>query len=345
MKEDVKIIYCYDESGNAIHYSKTEKGNKYFCIDCGSELICKDGDIKVKHLAHKNTENCGGTGESIFHKHWKENLFKAGMFINIANELKEPDNVEILDVQNEVSLNEKYGETWKNDIIVDVLLTTERGDIVVEINYKNPKKWNELKPYYEELDLLRVFEVKVGKNVNTPLEWHYLGEEEETKRIKKEIKEENKNIKIRDMQLKEEQRIIKEKKKAERQIAKIQAQERKWNGIVKKVNEGIYISALILMNFKTPLKRVDDGVYEMTCLFNKDSIKHRKINLRFRLKELGTTKSKIEREFKISKGIKCSRIIFDKIPSEDGYYEVISFDDVYTYDYDNVLFAKLCNIA
>lgn len=48
MKEDVKIIYCHDENGNAVHYSKTTKGNKYFCIDCGSELICKDGDIKVK---------------------------------------------------------------------------------------------------------------------------------------------------------------------------------------------------------------------------------------------------------------------------------------------------------
>lgn len=85
------------------------------------------------------------------------------MFINIANKLKEPDNVEILDVYNEVCLNTRYGTTWDRDIIVDVLLITERGDIVVEINYKNPKNWFELKPYYDELDLLRVYEVKVEK--------------------------------------------------------------------------------------------------------------------------------------------------------------------------------------
>lgn len=344
MQEDVKIIYCYDENGNSIHYSKTTKGNKYFCIDCGSELICKDGDIKVKHLAHKNTDNCGGTGESIFHKHWKENLFKAGMFINIANKLRDPENVEILDVINEVPLSERYGKTWDREIFVDVLLVTEKGDIVVEINYKNPKNWNELKPYYKELDMLRVFEVKVDKNVDTQLEWRYLGEEEETKQIKKEIKEENKNIKIRDMQVKEEQRIIKEKKKAEKQMAKIEAQEKKWNDIVTKVKDGTYVSALIFMNFKTPLKCVGDGVYEMKCLFNKDNIKHGNIKLRFRLKKLDVTKAKIERDFKITKGIKRSKIIFEKTQSDDGYYEVVSFDDVCTYEYDNVLFAKLCNI-
>jgi hypothetical protein len=128
-------------------------------------------------------------------------------------------------------------------------------------------------------------------------------------------------------------------------MAKIQAQEKRWNDIVEKVNNGTYVSALIFMNFKTPLKCVGDGMYEMTCLFNSDNIKHRKINLRFRLKRLDVKKEKIEREFKTSKGIKCSKIILDTVLTSDGYYEVVSFDDAYTYDYDNVLFAKLCNIV
>ena len=185
--EEVKIVYCYDQDGNAVHYSKSLKGNRYYCIDCGSELICKEGSIYRKHLAHLNTLNCGGTGESIFHKHWKENLFKPGMFINIANRITEPNNVEILDVINEVSLNKRYNKQWDKEIIVDVLLVTEKGDIVVEINYKNPKDWNKLTKYYSQLELLKVYEVTVDKHINTKLEWFCLGEQErEKKKLEKE---------------------------------------------------------------------------------------------------------------------------------------------------------------
>lgn len=345
MKDDVKIIYCHDENGNPIHYSKTIKGNKYFCIDCGSDLICKDGDIKVKHLAHKNTENCGGTGESIFHKHWKENLFKVGMFINIANKLKEPDNVEILDVINEVSLNHRYGKTWDREIIVDVLLVTEKGDIVVEINYKNPKNWNELKPYYKELDLLRVFEVKVDKNVDTQLEWSYLGEEEETKQIKKEIAQEKRRITIENKLLEAEKERVKKEKKIERMRLKEEAERNRWNAIVDGVKNKIYTSAKILMNFKTPLRRVDDGVYVIKCLFeNEDNGKYEPINLQFKLDKLKVTKKSIEKDFNITKGIKYCYIVFDNNVLSNGYYNVLDFRKVYTHDYDKVLYAKLCNI-
>ena len=323
MKEDVKIIYCHDENGNAVHYSKTIKGNKYFCIDCGSELICKDGDIKVKHLAHKNTENCGGTGESIFHKHWKENLFKTGMFINVANELREPDNVEILDVINEVSLNNRYGKTWDREIIVDVLLVTERGDIVIEINYKNPKNWTELKPYYKELNLLRVFEVKVGKNINTQLEWYYLGEEEETKQIKKELAAEKRKKTIEDNIKKEEQKKIKEAQREERKRLKEQAERDRWDDITNNVNNGLYMEGMIFVNYKTPLIDLGDGTYELKCLFDPNYANMKKqyvkVKLRFKVENLTITKNKLEKLFKVTKGIRYSFIIIDKPISSDGY--------------------------
>lgn len=345
MKENVKIIYCNDENGNPIHYSKTTKSEKYFCIDCGSELICKDGDIKVKHLAHKNTDNCGGTGESIFHKHWKENLFKAGMFINIANKLKEPDNVEIIDVLNEVSLNNRYEKNWDNDIFVDVLLVTERGDIVVEINYKNPKNWKQLKPYYDELDLLRVFEVKVDKNVNAQLEWHYLGEEEETNKIKKEIAKEKRRITIENNLVKAEEERTKKEKKLEKIRLKEQEEKNRWNAIVDGVKNKVYTSTKILMNFKTPLRCIDNGVYVIKCLYeNGEDGKYEPITLQFKLDKLKITKKKIEKDFNITKGIKYAYIIFDNKMYTEGYYNVLNLGEIYTYEYNKVLYAKLCNI-
>jgi hypothetical protein len=245
--EDVKIIYCYDENKNPIHHSKTVRGDRYFCIDCGSELICKEGNIKVKHLAHKNTENCGGTGESIFHKHWKENFFKAGMYINVANRISKPDNVEILDVLNEVSLRERYNKDWDIDIIVDTLLITEKGEIVVEIHYTNPKDWDKLKPYYEELDLLRVYELTVSKSINTPIQWFMLGEDEEVALLSEYYK-----IKAEEKRL--EQERIKKEKERQKQLEKERLKrehEKQLNEIAQKlIDEGTRKKIKIFFNFK-----------------------------------------------------------------------------------------------
>lgn len=345
MREDVRIIYCNDEIGNPIHYSKTVRGDKYFCIDCGSELICKDGDIKVKHLAHKNTDNCGGTGESIFHKHWKENLFKAGMFIDISNKLQEPRNVEIIDVINEVSLSSRYGKEWDRDVIVDVLLVTDVGDIVVEINYKNPKKWNELKPYYDELDLLRVFEVKVGKSINAQLEWSYLGEDEDTMRIQKEIKEEKKKLALRNKHIEEEKKRVREEKRIEKKQQKQKEENMRWESIQRGVADGVYTDAQIFMNFKTPLKSIAEGIYTIECLYQVEGSKiYKPVRLKFDIGELKITKKKIEREFDIKKGIKYSFIVFDNQLTGDGYYNVLDFVETHNNFYNNILYAKLCNI-
>lgn len=64
MNKNIKTIYCYDEDKNTIHYTKTKKGQAYYCIDCGNELLVREGQVYAKHLAHKNAEHCGGTGET-----------------------------------------------------------------------------------------------------------------------------------------------------------------------------------------------------------------------------------------------------------------------------------------
>ena len=265
--EEVKIVYCYDENKNPIHYSKTIKSNKYYCIDCGAELICKDGKKKIKHLAHKNCDNCGGTGESILHKHWKKNLFKVGMCINIENKYAKPDEVEILEILNEVSLNKRYNKQWETDIIVDILLVTEKGDIVVEIDYKNAKDWDILKPFYDELSLLRVYEVTIGKSVNTKFKWFELYEEERVDHM------------LEDMDTKA--------------IAKAR--------IKKPHDYKIYIYN------KTKIKKEDNNTYLITCLceISRDKEKYKKINLRLNLDILNTTYDRINYNFNISRNIGC----------------------------------------
>jgi competence CoiA-like predicted nuclease len=335
--EEVKIIYCYDENKNPVHYTKTKKGDKYFCIDCGAELICKDGDIKIKHLAHKNSDNCGGTGESIFHKHWKENLFKAGMYINIANRISEPNNIEILDVLNEVSLGDKYDKKWDIKIIADVLLVTELGDIVVEINYKNPKDWNKLQPYFNELNLLRVYEVTVDKNINTQLEWFCLGEEEEINALKVQILMEH-----------EKQRQHKEQEKKKKKEAREKAKNDKHNKEIDDLKKGVTKIYSIMYNSHTDLQEINENTYILPCIakaYNHHKSEYTILKLKFDLNKHKFDESKLYNRFKSYNGIKYRNVVVINTPSEDGCYEVIKiYSDEWNVEYDKQLYAKICNV-
>jgi competence CoiA-like predicted nuclease len=105
--------------------------------------MLKNGDIKIKHLCHKTKTKCRGTGETIFHKMWKEHMFYRGALINVDNTYFEVENV-----YNEISLKTFFNMDWNIDIIADILLQTTGGYVVVEIYYKHKKDWLTLEPYY-----------------------------------------------------------------------------------------------------------------------------------------------------------------------------------------------------
>lgn len=52
------------------------KGAKGLCRSCGSELIAKCGEVKVKHWAHKGMRNCDPwwENETEWHRSWKNNF-------------------------------------------------------------------------------------------------------------------------------------------------------------------------------------------------------------------------------------------------------------------------------
>lgn len=91
----IKYHYAYDSEGSIISIDKTEKDKKYYCIGCGEEMICKKGQIRDHHFAHKNTENCNP--ETYLHqyvKHYIKELFdKQKHFYIKFNQNKECKNI------------------------------------------------------------------------------------------------------------------------------------------------------------------------------------------------------------------------------------------------------------
>ena len=69
-------LLAYDKEGNIIHIDDALPRTDYICSDCGNILRVKKGEIKAKHFFHLNTENCGGTGESLIHKYFKKKILK-----------------------------------------------------------------------------------------------------------------------------------------------------------------------------------------------------------------------------------------------------------------------------
>lgn len=312
--DDVKIIYCLDEQGDVIHFSEAVKGNKYFCVDCEKELIVKDGEIYRKHLAHKNTENhCGGTGESIIHKHWKVNMFKPGMFINVSKKGDPKKLVEIFKVLNEICLNDYFDKKWDRKIIVDTLLITEAGLVAVEVNYKHRKDWGALKSYYDELKLLQVFEVSIDKDVTKPFKWFTIDEYYDYQKEKDRIEQ----LKIQTVLL---------------------YNSGKWyNDYVMKKK--------VIFNYKNKPEQIDDDKYLLTCLYEYKKGQFKKIRLLFDLKIVQRQRRTISSRFDISKGIESCYVFLNKQSLDNTMtYEVTDFGDTYEFPYDKQLYIELCNI-
>lgn len=160
------IDYAYSLDGAIVHIDDAEKQTDYVCSDCEAILHVKDGAIKAKHFFHLNAEECGGTGESLIHKYWKD---------RIANmkKISLPKPVNIL--QNHVSYEfETYKIVGSKEevrfldgrYIADVVLTLEVNqrtfDVFIEVCYKNPKTEDYLE-HWRKLGNA-VFEIMVNEN-------------------------------------------------------------------------------------------------------------------------------------------------------------------------------------
>jgi competence CoiA-like predicted nuclease len=72
------MFIAIDEIDQIIEIENALKGNKYFCPECGSKLIVKDGQINVKHFAHEKSTECGSWGDmSQWHLDWQSKFDKS----------------------------------------------------------------------------------------------------------------------------------------------------------------------------------------------------------------------------------------------------------------------------
>lgn len=149
------------------------KFDEAYCLQCGEKLMLKNGDVKIKHLAHYSNSNCiykdereykhRGNGESYEHKYAKEFLkdnltyfrqygnqiiikdgeFKLGGYTDLKINSIE---MEYRGLQDELKLERAY--------IPDILIRTDNTLIALEI-YKSNKK-----------DVGDITELLIGKNIS-----------------------------------------------------------------------------------------------------------------------------------------------------------------------------------
>jgi hypothetical protein len=186
----VAIEYALlNDKETVIHIKDAKKDDphlKYYCDECGGELLVRDGLIKVKHFAHKPGENLHcqarrrGSGESIIHKYWKQRLAKLRVLKYPVKVLNEELKEKIKFVSKPVikSVMEKELKLDDGKILrPDILFTLEGGEqVAFEITYKNPKH-SIYKQVYRKLRLHAV-EVSVNKDKVSGMSLLYsLGEE------------------------------------------------------------------------------------------------------------------------------------------------------------------------
>ena len=67
----IKYHYALNKNGDIVDIADVDKENRkaqrFFCINCGAEMIPKLGKFKVRHFAHKaETPDCNS--ETYLHK-------------------------------------------------------------------------------------------------------------------------------------------------------------------------------------------------------------------------------------------------------------------------------------
>lgn len=68
--KQIKYSYCVDEHNNLVHINSltdsTRHDRKFFCLQCGQEMVANLGTKKVWYFSHKAGTTCDG--ESYLHK-------------------------------------------------------------------------------------------------------------------------------------------------------------------------------------------------------------------------------------------------------------------------------------
>lgn len=173
MKQNIKYSYCVDDDNNLIHINSisnaTRHSRKWFCLQCGQEMVANLGNKKSWYFSHKADTACDG--ESYLHKLAKRRIKEkfdnsnsfpiefvrevpcheaehclfvdefhchSGKHITIKRDLKSWDNNSIYDTCSpEVVIDE-----FRPDLLLTNSLKPNREPVFIEI-YKTHKSEEE----------------------------------------------------------------------------------------------------------------------------------------------------------------------------------------------------------
>lgn len=190
------MIYALKD-GKTVHISCVESGLKCECIcpACGESLIARKGTKVIHHFAHKSTIECEYGYQTSLHLVAKE-IIAMNKQINIpALYLTFPGTGRkmLLEEEKTVNVSRVILEKKINDIIPDILLITDIGEIIVEIfvtheiDDEKKKKIKRLDIPTIEIDLSKfdrnitkgdLYQVLSVQNENK--KWIYNGKREQT---------------------------------------------------------------------------------------------------------------------------------------------------------------------
>ena len=105
------MYYAFDKNNKRINVKYASSNTKYFCPECGEELLIRNGSINAHHFAHKKGSNCCIASDMSDWHIWWQNCF--------------PD-------ENQEIVVERNGKKRRADVVL--------GDTVIEFQKSSMSK-------------------------------------------------------------------------------------------------------------------------------------------------------------------------------------------------------------
>lgn len=150
------IPVAYNTKKELVLITETKESEEYHCVECGSELITRKGEIRVHHFAHKNIGEC--SGEGIIHKYVKIKLAKQGFLTN-----KFGDKVMFKSYEFEKKIDKFYADLYvitEHDVPIIIEIEVTHKNTQEKVDYYNSQYMPYINiqiPKYALLDEIDVF--------------------------------------------------------------------------------------------------------------------------------------------------------------------------------------------
>ena len=133
--------YATDETGEIVHISDAEKDHSYHCTGCNKPMVCRQGEKREWHFAHKAAQG-GCSWESVLHKqakHLIEQSFKFAQknerpyFIRLSCDTCENNYIsgDIASRCSDVILEESVVDNTRSDIVF--IRKNNNGYLIIEV--------------------------------------------------------------------------------------------------------------------------------------------------------------------------------------------------------------------